>query len=704
MSNIEIDDQEFLKELLLEFQEEARQRLIKIENLLISYTPEKKEIGIEIKRELHTLKGSSAMLNLEVFSKVSHKLEDLFKKSEEKGVFNQPLVSFFLEVISLMKEYLNELSQDIEKKLSTFIPKIETYDISNIESSKEDLTVSPETKIIPEEVEIVKDREKKYITIEAEKIDKFLALISEFLFKEEGLIERKNDIKEINILAKRELKDSKFKELQNKIELTYHFFKEYVNNGKIFLKEIKDYMYILRTQPISTIFDGLPAQVFRISHSLGKKIDFKIRGREIQLDRRIISQLNEPLLHLLRNAIDHGIELPEERRKKGKSETGKIVLSARYEGDDVFIELRDDGKGIDPDKIKDNILKKGILKEEELEKLDERGILNLIFMPGFSTKGEVTMLSGRGVGMDIVKNKVLELGGDIYIDSKVDEYTEITLRLPTTLGIGRVLILRISDFIFAILSVHVQSILKKGMGEEFLLGGERFLKIEKKLMPIIEISRIFSVKFLERYYIRLSVNNKDFLLPVEEIIDEKEVTIRPFSEYLRKKVKMFNSFIVLQEGRIAPILNAQVLPNWRIISKVGTVIFSKEDKKSSPYRKILIVEDAPVTRKMEAMILRDEGFYVYEASNGKEALDVFRRDPQISLIITDIEMPVMDGVQLVKKIRKENKKIPIIVVTTLIEREIKGEVFELSNLIIQKKDFTKKEFISKVKRFVEDKG
>ncbi len=704
MSNIEIDDQEFLKELLSEFQEEAFQRLIKIENLLISYAPEKKEIGIEIKRELHTLKGSSAMLNLDVFSKVSHKLEDLFKKFEEKGIFDQPLVSFFLEVISLMKEYLKDLSQDIEEKLSTFIPKIEMYDFSNTESSEKDLGVSPGKEKKSEEIEIVKDKEKKYITIETEKIDKFLALITEFLFREEGILEKTREIKEINLLAKKELKDDKFKNLQKKIESTYRFFKNYINNGKIFIEEIKDYMYLLRTQPISSIFDAFPAQVFKMSNALGKKVNFKIEGREIQLDRRIISQLSEPLLHLLRNAIDHGIELPEERKKKGKPEVGKVILSARYEGDDVFIELKDDGKGIDPEKIKEKILKKDIFTKDELEKLDKRGILNLIFMPGFSTKGEVTMLSGRGIGMDIVKNKVLELGGEIYIDSKVDKYTKITLRLPTTLGIGRVLILKVSDFTFGILSTHVKNILKRKSEKEVVLGGERFLRTSDGiLIPIVEISKIFSRKFSEKYYIKINVNHKDFLLPTEEIISEKELTIKPLSRYLRKKVELFNSFIILQEGKIAPLMDIQTLANWKIISKVNIVPFTERKKDRSISKKILIVEDAPVTRKMEAMILRDEGFYIYETSNGKEALDVFHGDPQISLIITDLEMPIMDGVQLVKEIRKENEKIPIIVVTTLAEKEIKREVFELANLVIPKKDFSKKEFIFKIKRFIEDK-
>ncbi len=697
MSNVEIDDQEFLKELLLEFQEEALQRLIKIENLLISYAPGKKDIGVEIKRELHTLKGSSAMLNLEIFSKVSHKLEDLFKKAEEENSFSQSLISFFLEVISLMKRYLKNLSPDIERELSSFISKIDAYDISKESNHREE-----RKPLLQEEIDTREVKERRYINIETEKIDEFLALISEFIFREEGLIEKKNEIREINVLAKKELKDERFEELRKKIESTYHFFKEYVNSGKIFLKEIRDHMYVLRTQPISTIFDAFPAEVFKISNSLGKKIDLEIEGREIQLDRRIISQLSEPLLHLLRNAIDHGIESPKERKEKGKNEKGKIILSARYEGDDVFIELKDDGRGIDPEKIKEKILKKGILTEEELEELDEKGVLNLIFMPGFSTKGEVTMFSGRGIGMDIVKNRVIELGGEIYIDSKVGEYTKITLRLPTTLGIGRVLLLRIDNFIFGILSIHVKNILKKGIDEELLLEGERFFKIDKTLVPIIEISNIFSIDFLERYYVHLYINNKNFLLPVEEVLDEREITIRPLSEYLRNNIRIFNSFIVLQEGKIAPVVDAQILSNWKIISRIGVSKIIEENTEGESFHKVLIVEDAPVTRKMEAMILRDEGFLVYEASNGEEALEIFHKEPHISLIITDLEMPIMDGVQLIESIRREDEKVPIIVVTTLTEKEIKRELFDLANLIIPKKDFTKKEFVLRIRHFIEN--
>ncbi len=694
MSNMELEDQEFLKELLSEFQEEASQRLTKLENLLISFSPGKEEIGTEIKRELHTLKGSSAMLGLDVFSKLSHKLEDLFKQGEEKGVFPKSFLAFLLDGITLMKNYLQDPS--VQTALSDFLKKAEDYEIKEEEPEKE----REEEK---DTADLSIYNQPKFITIDAEKIDAFLNFIGEFIFREEEIIAQKGNIKKVSRVIKKLFKREDGEDLVEEAEKTFHFLIDYVNSSKIYVEELKNYMYVLRTQPLSTVFDALPAQVFKISQTLGKKIDFSIQGREIQLDRRIISQLGEPLMHMIRNAIDHGIEDPEERKKKGKKEEGKITLSARYEGDNIFIELKDDGRGIDIEKIKERALKRNLITEEELKGLSEQGIMNLIFIPGFSTKSGVTMLSGRGIGMDIVKNKVLALGGEIYIDSKKDEYTKITLRLPTTLGISRILFLRIKEFVFGVFSFHVKGIFKSDVYEEVILSDERFLKIDTMLIPIIDMGKAFLKEGSKEYYVQFFINGQYFILPIDEVLDEKEVVVRPFSNYLRRKIKLFNSFAILQEGKIAPLLEAQTIFNYRTIYKDR---FAEPEKKvfaeSSP--KILLVEDAPVTRKMEAMILRDEGFSVYEASNGKEGLEIYRREPEFSMIITDLEMPIMDGGELIKVIRKEDRDIPIVVVTTLSEREINREIFDLTELIVPKREFARGEFIQKIKAIIERKN
>ncbi len=689
MDNIELSDQEFLKELFEEFREEATQRLTNIENLLLSYKPEYKEKGIEIKRELHTLKGSAGMLGLETLSKIAHKLEDLFKESEDKNLFSSDFLFFLLDSISAIKEFLKSNTQS-DESLSSLFSKVENYKLKNIKDEGTEL---------PHDETFQVNQNTKYLTIEVDKIDEFLNTLGELIFREEALIEKKSGMKEINNLAKRKLKGEEFSDLKQKIEVMYYLMKDYINYTKVYMEKIKNHIYLLRTQPLSSIFNTFPSQVFRIAHSLGKEVDFKVIGGEIQLDRRIISQISEPLLHMIRNAIDHGIESPEERRKKGKNEKGRVVLSARYMGDNVFIELEDDGRGIDIEAIKKKVIENHLLTEEELENLDEQGIMNLIFTPGFSTKTETTMVSGRGIGMDIVKNKVTQVGGEVYIESQKDRYTKIILRFPVALGIGRILFMRIKDFTFGVFSYHVVRVLKKKYMEEVLLGRERFIKLEKNIIPIIELSDILSLPCEERYYIHFFVNGQNFVIPVDEVIDEREAMIRPFSLYLIKRLKPFNSFAILQEGKIIPLIEMQSMYNYRTIYKS---LFEREKAYHLPIslEKVLLVEDAPVTRKMESMILREEGFFVYEASNGKEALEVLEKDPEISLVITDLEMPVMDGGELILRIREKDKEIPIVVVTTLKEEEIKKEVFDLSTFILQKKDFSRGEFIQRIRELL----
>ncbi len=694
---MDIEDQEFLKELLIDFKKEAFQRLTRVENLLLSYTSGQKEIAAEIKRELHTLKGSSGMLNLDVFSKVVHRLEDLFLQVENRK-FEENILSIFLEGTTLLKEYIEEFSSEVEKKLRTFLSKIEDYKLKEDKTEKVTITNSIEKK--KEVLENFNFRETKYLSIELKKLDEFLSILSELIFYQDSVIDKKAEITDINKRAKKELKEERLRDLQERIEDMYYFFREYTNNVKIYIDQLRSYINILRAQPLSVIFDPLPAQVFKIARSLGKKINLVVEGGETQLDRRIISEIGEPILHMIRNAIDHGIELPEERKKKGKPEVGNIKISAKYEGESVSIEVIDDGKGLDIEKIKEKALSINLITKEELNKMDEKDIINLVFTPGFSTKSESTMISGRGIGMDIVKSRLAELGGEVYIESERDSFTKITLRFPITLGISRLFFMKVGHFLFGVPSFYVQSVVKNKDVDIIFLSGERFLRMRHKLIPIIKLSNIFLISSKENYFIHFFVSGQNFAVPVDEVVDEKEMVIRTLSKYIRSKVKFFSSYTVTQEGKIIPLLEAQLIYSLRY----NKIIAQREEARKASFKpEILLVEDAPITRKMESVLLRDEGFIVHEASNGKEALDIFSKNPNISLIVTDLEMPVMGGEELIKRIREGNAELPIVAVTTLSEDKIGKDVLALATYIISKKDFSKREFIDKIKELIEYK-
>lgn len=694
-----MEDQDFLKEIIEDFKIETNQRIEKIENLLLSYSPDDESTGKEIKREFHTIKGSASMVGFDMVGVLSHKLEDFFKKVEERKIFNDNILSIFLQGTSLIKTYIKDKSKENEKTIQNFIEYIEKYEPEKNESQSTDFIIKNQETQDVETAPV----SSQYTTLETSKLNDFLNILNEFIVKQEQMLGMKKDIKEIEKMSKKLLVDDRTIYLREKIETVYKFFKEYMDNSNIFVEKVKNYLHILKTQSISTIFNPLPSQVFKIAKSLGKNVNLTISGKDIELDRRIIAEISEPIVHMIRNALDHGIESPEERIKKGKQKVGHLSLSARYEGDNVYIELKDDGRGIDVEKIKEKALERNIVTKEELKTMNKKEIMELIFMPGFSTKAQVDMLSGRGIGMDIIKNKVTSLGGEVFIDSEENSYTKITLKLPITLGISQILMVKVGEFIFGFLSSHIRSILKIDKKNSILIGREKFLKFGETLSPIIDLSGPLSVEYIPKYYLLLSTGIRNFAIPVEDIIDEKSMIVRPLSDCIKKKLSLFNAFSIYQNGKLIPIIDSQKL--YALKNKSQSIEEDlKKDSLEKEINSVLIVEDATVTRKMESMIMEEEGFKVYEASNGREAIEVLSNIPIPSIIITDIEMPILDGVEFVKYVKEElNLSVPIVVVTTLSKEELVKRDLKPVDLIIPKKDFAERKFIEKIRKLVKAK-
>lgn len=316
--------------------------------------------------------------------------------------------------------------------------------------------------------------------------------------------------------------------------------------------ELQELVLKIRMQPVSVVFNRFPRLIRDLSEELGKDIALLVEGEETELDRTVVSELSEPLVHLMRNAADHGIESAEERTAKGKNPQGTIQLIAFQEGNHVIIKVSDDGKGIDPQKIKESAMSKGI----STEGLSPNELIQLIFVQGFSTNTEVTNISGRGVGMDVVRSKITSLGGSLEVISEINQGTNFVIKLPLTLSIIQALMVHIGSESYAIPLGIIEKVLKVTPGEIKASHFEEVYVYREKVIPVIRLSEKLGIlsKAKEHHLILVAIGGKRYGLVVDDLIGQQEIVIKKLSGTL-SKMKEYLGASILGNGEITLILD-----------------------------------------------------------------------------------------------------------------------------------------------------
>ncbi len=332
--------------------------------------------------------------------------------------------------------------------------------------------------------------------------------------------------------------------------------------------EIQEIVTKLRMVPVAYVFDRFPRMVRDLCKSLGKEAELFIEGSETELDRTLIDEIGDPMIHLLRNAIDHGIEPPQERIAKGKPRRGSITIAAYQEGNSVVIEVMDDGKGIDPKVVKKKAIEKGLITKEEADLMPDEDALALVCLPGFSTSDKVTDLSGRGVGMDVVKSKVESLGGQFYITSKVDEGTKVILKLPLTLAIVLALLIRIGDETYAISLENVEETLLVDKQDVKHVHGSLVTTVRGEILSLHNLKSLLNYPEVEQdgeefpvVVVRAGASGKRRGLIVDELIGQQDIVIKPLGKLL-SKVRGMAGATILGDGKVALILDVAGVGNW----------------------------------------------------------------------------------------------------------------------------------------------
>jgi two-component system, chemotaxis family, sensor kinase CheA len=470
----------------------------------------------------------------------------------------------------------------------------------------------------------------------------------------------------------------------------------------------------IRLLPLATIFQLFPRMVRDLARQQAKEVQLIIEGGETAADKRILEEIKDPLMHMIRNAIDHGLEAPDERQRCGKPRLGTVSLRARLTPANLVIEVADDGRGLDLERIKSTALKRRLRREEELAAMTPAQIQSLIFAPGFSTSPLVTDVSGRGVGLDVVWANVERLKGSIQVESSTGQGCTLRICLPRTLAATRVLIVMADRRPYALPIEYVYTTRLVSPQEIFPIEGMDTIVVDGKLVSTAHLSTLLEISSRAaapkesgspdpdkpRSCIILSIGHDQIGLFVDALLDEQEVVVKPHSSILTR-VRNVSGATILGTGEVCIVLNP--LDLLQAVRKRPAQM-TREALHPKPQQKhvILLVEDSMTTRTQEKRILESAGYEVVAAVNGVDALQKLS-SRAFDAVVSDVEMPHMDGLTLSERIRREPKynELPIILVTSLASEEDKRRGVEVgANAYIAKPTFDQGLLLDTLRRLI----
>ena len=498
------------------------------------------------------------------------------------------------------------------------------------------------------------------IRVDVKRLDHLMNLIGELVLAKNRLIKINDDVEE-------RYEGEEFLEELNQV----------VSIVSIVTTDLQIAVMKTRMLPIGKVFNKFPRMIRDLSRELNKQIELEIDGEETELDKSIVEEIGDPLVHIIRNSCDHGVEMPDVRTAAGKNESGTIGLKAYNEGNQIVIQIDDDGKGLDTNMLKNKSLEKGIITEKEADSMSDKEAFGLIFKPGFSTAAAVTSVSGRGVGMDVVKTNIEKLNGIIDIDSEIGVGTSMKLKIPLTLAIIQALLVGVQEEYYAIPLASVLETVRISKDEIYTVEGRSVMRLREEVLSLVHIGDIFEVERIldsgeHAYVVVLGLGTSKIGLIVDTLVGQEEIVIKSLGDYL-KGIDGVAGATIRGDGGVTLIVDVVALMQIAKNIKATPLVnhgsedgASSEKTKASDYT-IMIVDDSKTDRTIMRKSLEASGMTLVEATDGQEALNILKSgDHVFDAMLVDIEMPRMDGYTLATEIKKYNKykNLPLIAVTS----------------------------------------
>ena len=738
-------DEEFLKRLLSTFKIEAQEHLGVITSGLIELekgdTGKQADIIESVYRESHSLKGAARSVDLNRIVAVCQSMEDVFSAMKRKEIVpSSRVLDIIHKTVNLTGKLVavEELSAPAESEIRELIHELESIRHPQktgkgdkgplaidrgpgIEHKEMLSTISPEIQASPAPA----TARAETIRIFTVKLDALLLQAEEMLSVKFATGQRAADLRELKKLFdlwkktkakkrqqgmdRRKDKDdnnSFMKSFEGALtksvkaaELDYRSFGVMVDT---MLDDVKRTLML----PFSSFLDVLPGLVRILSRDAGKEVEFTVRGEEFEIDRRVLEEIKDPLTHLVRNCIDHGIEAPHEREKKKKAPLGHISIIISSRDNKIEIAIADDGTGVDTSRVKSAAVRNGFISREEADRLSDREALLLVFRSGITTSPIVTDISGRGLGLAIVREKVEKLNGTIEIDSQPDIGTTIKMLVPLTFAVFRGVIVRVDDHLFVLPSTNVQRVARVKKEEIRTIENRETLSFNGQPVALVRLGNVLELQdgpsqtgdsFVQ--VVVLGSAEKRMAFATDEVLYEQEVLVKSLGRQL-SRVRNISGATVLGSGKVVPILNVSDLMKSAV--KVAPVFARAVAEVPEKRKSVLVAEDSITARAFLKNILEYAGYAVRTAVDGIDAFTALNAG-EFDLVVSDVDMPRMNGFDLTAKIRADKKltELPVVLVTALESREDREHGIDVgANAYIVKSSFDQSNLLEVIRRFI----
>ena len=711
-------------------------------------------------REAHSFKGAARMLGLTDIERVSHRMEDIL------GAANKGTIPLSSEALDRLYKGLDAVRRLVNEAVTGTLSKVNTSEIiqqlrmsskseaqaakltentSRIRKTRPEISESP-TPLHPfatkgPEISVpqpeageseIDDFRIDTIRVETKKLDELMNHAGELSVTRLRIAQRLADIEHIitqwEAISKRITgnnphptgslnddmryvpSDMRNTDLGSLLNSSRNALSEDSSRLDVITGELEESIGKIRLLPFSTIFNLFPRMVRDLAKEKAKEVRLIIEGGETSADKRILEEMKDPLMHIVRNSIDHGIETPKERKQNNKPDTGTVRLRAYQTPSHVVIEASDDGRGLDIESIKRAAAKRKLFSEEALSTMTEAQIHSLIFVPGISTSAFVSDISGRGVGLDVVRVNVERLKGTIHVESLPSRGLTLKILLPLTIATARVVIVTVNEVKYSVPVEYIQTIRRINRKEIFTLEGRKSIVFDKLPVPVAHLSDILTTRYpgppsrnpqRELFScIILSVGDEKLGVFVDEILDEQEIVLKPQSKILQR-IKNISGSTILGTGETCMVLNPHDL--IKSVRKSEAVVSEeKPEEKVETKKSLLVAEDSITVRTQMKRILEGAGYEVTVAVDG---LDAFNKlgGGRFDALISDIIMPNMNGLTLTEKIRQDKKyrEMPVILVTSLASDEDRKKGIEAgANAYITKSSFDQRVLLETLRRLI----
>jgi two-component system, chemotaxis family, sensor kinase CheA len=696
------------KSFLKKFQEDSADRLQKIQlGILELEKSSAGEAAEQLARELHTMKGEARILGLNGIGQVAHAAEDVLKSAREEKTATAAATDLLLRACDVVADLLEdvEAAKLTTGKVAAFCEQLGAAlgHAVAVEAPVEPPARRPAGKErrspsapglsgrADEFSQPMGRATDRSIRVRVEILDQLGLLAGDLLVESAKTKLRSNELNDIlkrfsrmgdrflrlgegNSAAvearlERELLESDLHLLRDD---AFRFIRQHADgldflHGSLSL--LAESVGEARLIPLSAVFDAFPRAMRELAREQGKEVELAIDNPNVGVDRSMLSDVRDALIHLLRNAIDHGLEPPEFREALGKPRAGRVSVRVRAAGDMLELAVVDDGRGIDPERIRAAAMAKGLITAEQARAMGEREAIELIFISGFSTREQVSEVSGRGVGMDVVRRNVEALGGALSVHSRLGLGTTLSIRLPQSLALMRVLLVRLGTDVYGIPAADVEAVTRVGPKDRLEVMGQVAVRHRGAPVTLVALGPLLGLNGGPRHervpavVVRHGVDTA--ALVVDGFVGEREVAVKPCGGEFLKGAPFIAGTAAMEDGRIAVLLQ---VPD--IMGEVRRLARPAAQPQASRKLRVLVVDDSPIARATESALVRALGHQVEEAQDGEEALARLRVQP-FDLVLTDVQMPRMDGFTLTRRLKLDpaHRLVPVVILSSLASAE-----------------------------------